>query len=580
MLMDGKTARLRGAHLRREVILSTVSGVASTKKEMVSYFDRKTCIDVITTKSFQLVPNPGNREPVICCVAPGDFGNSVGLRNPGLDVALEDIRKLREHGLEKILNISVSASSPEDFIALVKAFDPYADSIELNFSCPHAAAGYGASIGCDQAVASEYVRRIREAYPGQESALFVKLTPNVEDIGSIARACIQAGADGIVAINTVGPKLYTEAHSGKPILNNKLGGKGGASGTWVRETALKAVKAIRKSIGDEAIIIGMGGVSRPEDVAAMVEAGADAVGLGSVFGTVAQRDWPHYLDCLKAEVKDILSGKPCTPEAEGLIRKENRMAYVPHRIVKRTVHTPEMLILELDGQLDCKAGEFAFLFVPGLGEKPFSVAHNKPLTFLIRRRGFFTNALFDLKEGDTIYTRGLYGAPLKMEKHSKALLVAGGSGVAVLPLVCDQLAGGDCHIDVLVGTSASSTVGCDGKALFEDYFRSHADSYEVIADDGKVGRVLDHLDAHVAGKEDLVAYLVGPEIFMAIAARRLIALGVPAECILMSLERSTLCGIGMCGECVCGDRLTCQWGTFQSYEYIHREAPELLGEER
>ena len=522
MLMDGKTARLRGAHLRREVILSTVSGVASTKKEMVSYFDRKTCIDVITTKSFQLVPNPGNREPVICCVAPGDFGNSVGLRNPGLDVALEDIRKLREHGLEKILNISVSASSPEDFIALVKAFDPYADSIELNFSCPHAAAGYGASIGCDQAVASEYVRRIREAYPGQESALFVKLTPNVEDIGSIARACIQAGADGIIAINTVGPKLYTEAHSGKPILNNKLGGKGGASGTWVRETALKAVKAIRKSIGDEAIIIGMGGVSRPEDVAAMVEAGADAVGLGSVFGTVAQRDWPHYLE----------------------------------------------------------AGEFAFLFVPGLGEKPFSVAHSKPLTFLIRRRGFFTSALFDLKEGDTIYTRGLYGAPLKMEKHSKALLVAGGSGVAVLPLVCDQLAGGDCHIDVLVGTSASSTVGCDGKALFEDYFRSHAHSYEVIADDGKVGRVLDHLDAHVAGKEDLVAYLVGPEVFMAIAARRLIALGVPAECILMSLERSTLCGIGMCGECVCGDRLTCQWGTFQSYEYIHREAPELLGEER
>ena len=134
MLMDGKTARLRGAHLRREVILSTVSGVASTKKEMVSYFDRKTCIDVITTKSFQLVPNPGNREPVVCSPSPGDFGNSVGLRNPGMAAVLPEMKEIREHGMRAILNISLSASTPEDFITLVKAFDPYADMLELNFS--------------------------------------------------------------------------------------------------------------------------------------------------------------------------------------------------------------------------------------------------------------------------------------------------------------------------------------------------------------------------------------------------------------------------------------------------------------
>ena len=63
---------------------------------------------------------------------------------------------------------------------------------------------------------------------------------------------------------------------------------------------------------------------------------------------------------------------------------------------------------------------------------------------------------------------------------------------------------------------------------------------------------------------------------MAIAATRLIKEGAAKSDIYLSLERSTLCGIGMCGECVCGDRLTCQWGTFQKYEYIKENAPELL----
>ena len=89
-------AILRGNHLRRKPLLATVSGVASTKKELIELFDRKIpSIDVITTKSFQVKPNPGNREPIVCSPAPGDFGNSVGLRNPGMDAVLPEIRELR-----------------------------------------------------------------------------------------------------------------------------------------------------------------------------------------------------------------------------------------------------------------------------------------------------------------------------------------------------------------------------------------------------------------------------------------------------------------------------------------------------
>ena len=239
-------AILRGNHLRRKPLLATVSGVASTKKELIELFDRKIpSIDVITTKSFQVKPNPGNREPIVCSPAPGDFGNSVGLRNPGMDAVLPEIRELREKGLRAILNISLSASTPEDFITLVKAFDPYADMLELNFSCPHAAAGYGASIGSDICIASSYVKAICEAYPERKALLIIKLTPNVDDIGAIAKAVIDSGADGIAAINTVGPKLYIEPHSGQPILNNKLGGKGGAP-DYLQLVNLQYVKPCRR----------------------------------------------------------------------------------------------------------------------------------------------------------------------------------------------------------------------------------------------------------------------------------------------------------------------------------------------
>ncbi len=566
--MIDRIKELKGAHLRGEVHLSTVSGVASTKPSMVRFFDREIdAIDVITTKSFQVNPNPGNREPVICEIENGSFGNSVGLRNPGLASSLPPLEKLRKEGLKKYLNVSVSASTPEDFITLVKGFDDVASSIELNFSCPHASAGFGASIGCDINIATEYVRRIREAYPEQKSALIVKLTPNVDNIGAIAASVIAAGADGIAAINTVGPERYPLDNTEYPILNNKLNGKGGKSGFWVHERALECVKEIRKAIGDEPIIIGMGGVSSGKEARALIEAGADAVGIGSALGKVSQKQWKEYLSSVKAEAE----GKKCTPSSS-FLRTFNEMEYTRREVTKVTLHTKDILLIELSGTLDCHAGEFAFLLVPGKGEKPFSVAHNKPLTFLIRRRGFFTEALFDLKVGDMVYTRGLYGAALERNPHKNSLLIAGGSGVAVLPSVCRMLEEDKGSIEVLVGTTAE-VKGCDGKALFEDFFAEYG-SYEVVADDGKPGHVLERIPSRI--KKDMAAYLVGPEKFMSAAAKILVDNNISTKDIYLSLERSTLCGIGMCGECGCGDRLTCQWGTFQSYEYILENAPELL----
>ncbi|MBO5770444.1 MAG: dihydroorotate dehydrogenase [Spirochaetales bacterium] len=557
--MNKALSILKGNHLRGDILLSTVSGVATTKSELVELFDKKIpAIDVITTKSFQVKPNPGNREPVVCSPKEGDFGNSVGLRNPGMEAAYPELKELREKGLRAILNVSVSASTPEDFITLVKKFDDIADMIELNFSCPHASAGFGASIGCDINIASEYTKIINEATKDRKSLLIIKLTPNVDDIGSIAKAVIDAGADGIAAINTVGPNLYLEKNSGSPILNNKLGGKGGASGEWVKGKALKCIREIREAIGDEPIILGMGGVSDEMDARAMILAGADSVGIGSAFSRVEPSMWQNWLQCIKDNGR-----------ASKFLSKGNKLEYTPHEVLSAEKHGEDIIILELSGEIDCHPGEFAFLWVPGKGEKPFSIARNNPLTFLIKKRGQFTTELFDIKKGDTVYTRGLYGKPMAIEKSEKALLIAGGSGVAVLPLIAERLQPMGTKMDIRVGIVKES----EGLDPLEDVLSSYG-QYKSIADDGKPGRVLDSITADdISG--DTICYVVGPGKMMEIAAKKLADLGQDKSRILLSMEKNTMCGIGMCGECVCGGKLPCKEGTFYTWKELEENGAKL-----
>ena len=543
---------LRGSHKRGELHLATVSGVASTKKELIELFDRSIpSVDIITTKSFQVVPTPGNREPVVCSPAPGNFGNSVGLRNPGMESALEELKEIRENGMRALLCVSLAASNPDDFITLVKAFDPVADILELNFSCPHAQAGFGASIGTDKEIASDYVRRIVSAYPERRSPLVVKLTPNVPDIADIAESVINAGADGIAAINTVGPKLYIEPHSGSPILNNNLGGKGGASGEWVKEEAVKAVKAIRERIGDEPIILGMGGVSSAEDARRLVSAGADSVGIGSAISRVHPRDWESFFSAIK-------NGR----DASQYLSKENALEYTPHKIVRKENFGDDVVVFTLDGKSNAEPGEFMFIWVPGKGEKPFSVAVNDPLTFLIKKRGMFTSSLFDMREGDTLYTRGLYGSPMVYEKTRRALLIGGGTGAAVLPLIAERLSKDGTEMDIRVGVVHLN----DGKEPLEDVLSSYG-TFRAVADDGKPGRVLDTItEADLAG--DTALYAVGPGKMMEGAAKRAESLGLSDERIYLSMEKNTMCGIGMCGECVCGSHLPCKEGTFFTWKTL------------
>jgi len=359
------------------ISFATVSGIVTTKPGVIQRIDTDIPeISVITTKSYQVNPNQGNREPVIVEPEEGNFGNAVGLRNPGMDRGYKDLQALRSrHLLSAVLNVSVSGNSVEEFIILVKKFEDIADIIELNLSCPHASGGYGMAIGTDPKIVYSYLKQIREE---TDTLIFPKLTPNVPVISEIALAAVEGGADGITAINTVGPRLYTELFSGKAILKNKSGNRGGMSGRWIKETALQKISEIRAAVGPDLPIIGTGGIETGEDIRNMRDAGANIVGIGSVFASVHPDNWKTFFTVIKADAE----GK--VDNASFFRDKKRKMEYIPHKIVKITDLPGDVRVLELDKNINFDSSQFAFLWLPGIGEKPFSIIKGDPLSFVIR----------------------------------------------------------------------------------------------------------------------------------------------------------------------------------------------------
>ncbi len=363
----------------------------------------------------------------------------------------------------------------------------------------------------------------------------------------------------------MGPVDHIDKVSGKPILQNQIGGKGGQSGDDIFPIALSAVKEIRRNIPDDIPLIAMGGVSDGERAALLIESGADAVGIGSALGRVKQENWEEYFKRIKKEAESILKGEKVELTSRELLRKHKVTEYEEHTVKEIKMHTEDTMLLILDGEVsNFKVGEFVFLWIPGVGEKPFSLALSSPLTFIIKRRGIFTSYLFSsLKEGDKIYIRGPYGDEAESVKSKKAIIIVGGTGEAVAVPLSEKLEKDGVKMSFLVGTSLNGNRG-----ILENTLREKG-NYRCISDDGKIGRVLDYIEDEINSSldsstalSDIAFYLVGPEIFMKNGATKLRSLGVRPEMILLSMERNTMCGVGLCGECVCGHTLMCQHGTF------------------
>ena len=217
-------------------------------------------------------PRFGNPTPRIAECESGML-NAVGLQNPGVERVLRDELPKLKQCFRKPVMANVSGFSVDDYVYTVEKLD--AESaigwFEINISCPNVHGG-GLAFGTSAANAAAVTRAVRKV---TKKPVIIKLSPNVTDITEIARACEAEGADGLSLINTL-LGMRIDLKTKKPILANKTGG---FSGPAVKPVAIRMVYQVYEAV--KIPIVGMGGVSRAEDVIEMMLAGATAVEVGA-----------------------------------------------------------------------------------------------------------------------------------------------------------------------------------------------------------------------------------------------------------------------------------------------------------
>lgn len=243
----------------------------------------------VTAKSCSVEPRAGHPNPTVLDWG-GGLINAVGLSNPGADEERGILRRAREALAPLAVPVIASVFGHTEGAfreAAARVAEAEPDFIELNISCPNVESEYGRPFALDPVAAAGVTRAVREIYKGR---LLVKLSPNAPDIVDVARAVADEGADGLTAVNTLGPGMIIDVRARRPVLSNRVGG---VSGTALHPIAVRCVYEISAAV--DLPIIGTGGVSSGEDALRMIMAGATAVGVGSalyrggsaVFGRIA-----------------------------------------------------------------------------------------------------------------------------------------------------------------------------------------------------------------------------------------------------------------------------------------------------
>ncbi|MDR2570966.1 MAG: dihydroorotate dehydrogenase [Oscillospiraceae bacterium] len=248
----------------------TASGTFGFGREYGEFYDLS-LLGGICVKGLTVAPRLGNKPPRIA-ETPMGMLNSVGLQNPGVDAFISDeLPFLREYDTVIIANIS--GNTVEEYALMAeKLSDAGVDMLEVNVSCPNVKAG-GMAFGTSTDGAASVTKAVKAK---ATVPVMVKLSPNVTDIVSIAKAAESAGADAISLINTIlGMKIDTLTR--KPILHNIMGG---LSGPAVFPVAVRMVWQVASAV--DIPVMGMGGVSCGDNAVELMLAGADLVGVGTV----------------------------------------------------------------------------------------------------------------------------------------------------------------------------------------------------------------------------------------------------------------------------------------------------------
>jgi len=260
--------KLPGLNLKNPIM--PASGTFGFGREFSKIYDLN-ILGGIAIKSATLEPRYGNPTPRIA-ETPSGMLNAIGLQNPGVDVIIRDELPWLSQ-FDTCIMANIAGAREEDYLEVIRRLNQndVVDAYELNISCPNVKHG-GLALGTTAELAANITRLAKKV---ATKPLYVKLSPNVTNIVEIAKAVEEAGADGLVMINTLlGMRL--DLNKRKPIIANITGG---LSGPAVKPVALRMIYQVYKEVNIP--IIGVGGIETAEDVIEFMMAGACAVQIGT-----------------------------------------------------------------------------------------------------------------------------------------------------------------------------------------------------------------------------------------------------------------------------------------------------------
>ena len=260
---------LAGMTMKNPVVVA--SGTFGFGREYGQFYDLGQ-LGGICAKGLTLNPREGNPAPRIA-ETPMGILNSVGLQNPGVDAVIAHELPELKKVFHKPVMANVSGFSVEEYAEVCARLDaqPQVGWLEVNISCPNVHGG-GAAFGAEPSAAAEVTRAVRAV---TKKPIILKLSPTAADIAAVAKACEDAGADGVSLINTL-PGMRIDLARRRPLLANRTGGM---SGPGMFPLAVRMVYQVYEAV--RIPIVGMGGVTSAQDVLELMLAGATAVGVGA-----------------------------------------------------------------------------------------------------------------------------------------------------------------------------------------------------------------------------------------------------------------------------------------------------------
>jgi dihydroorotate dehydrogenase (NAD+) catalytic subunit len=516
------------------------SGIVTVNPGLIAEAAERIPIGLITTKSVGVEPYDGYAEPLVSQWSDGSLSTAVGLSTMGCDEWAREMASVYPLA-GRFLLTSVFGKNVEEFLAAVRAVLPVSDGIELNFCCPHSLE-YGESVARQKALTVRITREVRGICG---KPVVAKLSPNLSDIGGWARQLVDAGADAIAAIGPTTAVTVADPTTGVAVLSF---GKGGLSGRAIVGRGVECVAEIRAAV--QVPIVAGGGIESADDVRAYRAAGGDIFAVGTALAGMDTRTMAAYFAALDRDMAEESN------RAVDMVRYRNLQ--LAHRPMTVASVTPRGAAAELRFRksMEVGPGQFIFAWIPGVGEKPFSVAGADPLLLGVRAVGPVSRALCALRVGDRLLVRGPFGKPFP-SLEPEPVLVAGGCGTVPLRMLAER--------------SRAPTIVLGARTAVELLFAedfARFGNLVVMTDDGTrggKGTAVDGIgtlarERNLRGRQFVAC---GPEA-MLVAAMEEARKWTPPSRVLLCVERHTSCGIGICGKCSLDGRRTCVDGPWFS----------------